>query len=115
MKAAIPAEERQLILDCLKQRGDVPDADLQAYLRGRKVSEQRIPAIVDKTLKVAEARRLAKTRMQEGGVVTTIGLGGVAYAATTGRDGTAWLLWSMVGLGILASGWWKRKRSKQYN
>ncbi|WP_118950421.1 hypothetical protein [Taibaiella helva] len=112
---AKPADNRQLILDCLKQKSTAPGVDLQAYLRCRKVSEQKIPEIVTETLRIAEARRAAKTRMQEGGVVTTIGLGGITYAATTGRDGTVWLLWSVVGLGILANGWWKRRKTKKFN
>lgn len=106
-------EELQLIADCLKQKitGSIA---LEAYLRSRKVAEQMIPGIIAQTLKIEQARRTAKNRMQEGGVITTLGLGGVTYATIAEKDGTVWLIWSVVGLSILANGWWKRKKIKQY-
>lgn len=108
------AEDQQLIADCLKQLAISPGIDLQAYLRSRKVTEPAIPAIIAQVLQIAEAQKTAKTRMQEGGVVTAIGLGGMAYAAANEKDSSAWLIWSVVGLGILANGWWKRKQLKQF-
>lgn len=104
----------QLIADCLKQKA-LDDASLEDYLRKRNVSEQMIPAIVAQTLKVGQARKTAKSRMTEGGVITGIGIGGVTYATIAEKDGTVWLIWSMVGLSILANGWWKRKKLRQYH
>jgi len=109
-------DTKQFVIDCLKQKlSSGNETDLDAYLRGRGVTEQYIPEIVAETMRIENARRTAKSRIQEGGVITTIGLGGIAYATANEKDGTAWLLWSMVGLGILANGLWKRKKTKQYN
>lgn len=109
------AEELQLIADCLKQQALSPGIDLQAYLQSRKVAEQTIPSILAQVSEITEAQKTAKARMQEGGVVTAIGLGGMAYAAANEKDSSAWLIWSVVGLGILANGWWKRKQLKQFH
>lgn len=68
--------EWQLVADCLKQKA-AGDTDLEAYLRSRKVTEQMIPGIVAKALSVRQARKTAKSRMQEGGVITGLGLGGI--------------------------------------
>jgi hypothetical protein len=106
-------DELQLIADCLKQKA-ADRSNLEAYLRSRKVAEQMIPGIIAQTLKVEQARRTAKSRMQEGGVIATLGLGGVTYATIAEKNGTVWLIWSVVGLGILANGWWKKKKIKQY-
>ncbi len=104
--------EWRWVADCLKQKA-VGNTDLEAYLRARKVAEEMIPVIVTQTLKAQEARKTAKNRMREGSVIAGLGLGGVAYATIAEKDGTVWLVWSAVGLGILANGWWKRKKLKQ--
>lgn len=111
---AVLTEEDRLIADCLRYLAGVRNGNLALYLEERGVAAAAIPAITARAQKVAQAGRAAKTRMQEGGVITTLGLGGVAYATASEKDGTVWLLWSMVGLGIWANGWWKRKKIKQY-
>ena len=108
-------DTKPFVIDCLKQKTIAADIDLEAYLKNKGVSELLIPIILRETLKIEQSRRAARSRLQEGGVITSIGLGGIAYATANQKDGTAWLIWSMVGLGILANGLWKRKRTKMYN
>lgn len=109
-------DNKHIIIDCLKQKiVSGVDFNPENYLREKGVEEQSIPLILADLLKIENGRRTAKSRIQEGGVITTIGLGGIAYATANEKDGTAWLLWSVVGLGILANGLWKRKKIKQYN
>lgn len=109
-------DTKHFVIDCLKQKlafGN--DTDLEKFLKNKGVRDQLIPVILAQTIKVEQCRRVAKSRMLEGGVITTIGLGGIAYEAVNERNGVVWLLWSMAGLGILANGLWKRKKIKQYN
>ncbi len=109
-------DTKPFVIDCLKQKlvsGN--NMNVEEYLRSRGVKDQLIPQILAEMMRIEQNRRTAKSRIQEGGVITTIGLGGIAYATANEKDGTAWLLWSVVGLGILANGLWKRKKIKQYN
>jgi hypothetical protein len=108
-------DNKLIVIDCLKQKiVSGKNFNPENYLRERGVEEQSIPLILADMLKIETSRRTAKSRIQEGGVIAVIGLGGVAYATANEKDGTAWLLWSVVGLGILANGLWKRKKIKQY-
>jgi hypothetical protein len=107
---------KPFVMECLKQKLTLGNnTNLEEFLRNKGVADQLIPGILAKTIKIEQSRKVAKSRILEGGVITTIGLGGMAYETVKERNGVAWLLWSMVGLGILANGLWKRKKIKQYN
>lgn len=109
-------DTKPFVIDCLKQKIALGSkVDLEEFLRNKGVTDQLIPDILAETLKIEQSRKAAKSRMQEGGVITTIGLGGIAYEAVNERNGIVWILWSIAGLGILANGLWKRKKIKQYN
>lgn len=111
-----PIDTKPFVIDCLKQKLALGNnTDLEAFLKGKGVSDQLIPVILEKTIKVEQCRKVAKNRMLEGGVITTIGLGVIAYETVNERNSMVWLLWSIAGLGILANGLWKRKKIKQYN
>lgn len=109
-------DTKPFVIDCLKQKLALGSkVDLEGFLKNKGVADQLIPVILAETIKIEQGRKAAKSRMLEGGVITTIGLGGIAYEAVNERNGIVWLLWSMAGLGILANGLWKRKKIKQYN
>lgn len=109
-------DTKPFVIECLKQKLALGNnINLEEFLKGKGVTNQLIPVILAETTKIEQGRKVAKSRILEGGVITTIGLGGVAYEAVKERSGAVWLLWSMVGLGILANGLWKRKKIKQYN
>lgn len=115
MKKKVVTDTKSFVIDCLKQKDASGKVNLEDYLRNRDVADELIPAILTETIRIEQCRKSAKNRLQEGGVIATIGLGGIAYTTANEKDGTAWLVWSMVGLGILANGLWKRKKIKQYN
>jgi hypothetical protein len=109
-------DTKPFVIDCLKQKLALgKNIDLEGFLKSKGVSDQLIPVILAETIKVEQSRKAARNRMLEGGVITTIGLGGIAYETVNERNSMVWLLWSIAGLGILASGLWKRKKIKQYN
>jgi hypothetical protein len=109
-------DTKSLVIECLKQKlAFGKNIDLEGFLRNKGVADQLIPAILAETIKVEQSRKAAKSRILEGGVITTIGLGGIAYDTVNERNGITWILWSIAGLGILANGLWKRKKIKQYN
>lgn len=109
-------DTKHFVIDCLKQKLALGNkVNLEEFLRNKGVTDQLIPAILAEIIKIEQCRKAAKSRMLEGGVITTIGLGGIAYEAVNERNGIVWLLWSMAGLSILANGLWKRKKIKQYN
>lgn len=112
--AGLSIAEQKLIIDCLRFKLTAPKGDIDLYLRGKGVAESAIPGIIALADRVEQERRTARSRMQEGRVVTALGVGGVVYASVAEKDGAVWLFWSMVGLGILANGWWKKKKIKQY-
>ena len=109
-------DTKPFVIECLKQKMAFgKDIDLEGFLRNKGVADQLIPVILAETIKVEQCRKAAKSRMLEGGVITTIGLGGIAYETVSERNSMVWVLWSIVGLGILANGLRKRKKIKQYN
>lgn len=109
-------DTKSFVIDCLKQKNAFGNkVDLEEFLRKKGVADLLIPLILAETIKIEQSRKAAKSRVLEGGVITTIGLGGIAYEAVNERNGVVWVLWSIAGLGILANGLWKRKKIKQYN
>lgn len=109
-------DTKPFVIDCLKQKLALgKNIDLEGFLKSKGVADQLIPVILAEIIKVEQSRKAAKSRMLEGGVITTIGLGGIAYETVNERNSIVWLLWSIAGLGILANGLWKRKKIKQYN
>jgi hypothetical protein len=107
-------DNKLVIIDCLKQKTiSGKRFDTESYLKGKGISEELIPQILVEIARLEDMRRAAKSRIQEGSVITAIGLGGISYAFANEKDGTAWMLWSLAGLGVLASGLWKKRNLNQ--
>ena len=99
---------------CLKQKLFIRD-DVERYLQLEKLPDELLPTYLLKAEEIIKSQRLVNRRIQEGVFISSVGLLGIAYSYTKKVDGTVWVIWSVLGLGVLTLGLFKKRRNKKNN
>lgn len=97
---------------CLKQKTFDIEA-IQTYLKKEGVADSSLADYLLKAETVIKERRKIKRNIYEGIFITSVGLLGISYAYSKKVDGTVWVLWSALGLGVLTLGLVKKRKSRK--
>jgi len=109
----LPIDNDEIVLACLKQKLRSSEA-LEQFLRGEGIEESLIPEIIRKATTIDCRRKSAKRKIYEGIFISGIGCLGITHSYNKKVDGAVWVIWSAIGLGILAIGLAKKQKINKF-